>query len=314
MAAAHLRGEVEAPLYVEGAAAQVIAPVTALRRSPADGAMQDSQLLYGEAFRVYDMKGGWAWGQAESDDYVGYVLAEDLGAPLAPSHKLTALRSFIYRTPDIKTRPLMGVSFGAQLCVTGTEDRFAELADGGFIYAAHIAPLGQMETDWVAVARRFIGAPYFWGGRESGGLDCSALVQLALNACGLACPRDTYMQEAVLGTKVETDFDKGAGRYRLLERPCRLFERARQVASCQCASYGGGGRGVRRRLRAYRRNRWAGHLDTALSRLKPLPKAPWCNLLAARRISHRPCRPQRKHRPASPSPYATAPARLSNHG
>lgn len=227
MAAAHLRGEVEAPLYVEGAAAQVIAPVTALRRSPADGAMQDSQLLYGEAFRVYDMKGGWAWGQAESDDYVGYVLAEDLGAPLAPSHKLTALRSFIYRTPDIKTRPLMGVSFGAQLCVTGTEDRFAELADGGFIYAAHIAPLGQMETDWVAVARRFIGAPYFWGGRESGGLDCSALVQLALNACGLACPRDTYMQEAVLGTKVETaapgDIVFWKGHVGFLSAPDRLL-------------------------------------------------------------------------------------------
>ena len=202
MAAAHLRGEVDAPLYVEGETAQVIAPVTALRRSPADGAMQDSQLLYGEAFRVYDMKNGWAWGQAESDDYVGYVLAEDLGAPIAPTHKLDALRSFIYREADIKTRPLMGVSFGARLSVTRDAGKFVELADGGFIYSAHITPLAQMQKDWIGVARRFIGAPYFWGGRESGGLDCSALVQLALNACGFACPRDTYMQEAVLGTEV----------------------------------------------------------------------------------------------------------------
>lgn len=204
LAAAHLRGEVDAPLYVEGEAAQVIAPVTALRRSPADGAMQDSQLLYGEAFRVYDIKNGWAWGQAESDDYVGYVLAEDLGAPLVVTHRLRALRSFIYREPDIKTRPLMGVSFGAQLCVAQKDGKFAALVDGGFVFSAHIAPLAQMENDWISVARRFIGAPYFWGGRESGGLDCSALVQLALNACGLACPRDTYMQEAVLGTDVAT--------------------------------------------------------------------------------------------------------------
>ena len=98
----------------------------------------------------------------------------------------------------------MGVSFGAQLCVAQEEGRFAELVDGGFIYAAHMAPLAQVEADWISVARRFIGLPYFWGGRESGGLDCSALVQLALNACGLACPRDTYMQEAVLGKEVET--------------------------------------------------------------------------------------------------------------
>jgi cell wall-associated NlpC family hydrolase len=164
--------------------------------------MQDTQLLYGEAFRVYDMKNGWAWGQAESDDYVGYVLAEDLGAPLAPTDKLIALRSFIYREPDIKTRPLMSISFGAQLSVTRGEGRFAELVDGGFIYGAHLAPLSQMENDWICVARRFIGAPYFWGGRESSGLDCSALIQLALNACGLVCPRDTYMQEAVLGHEV----------------------------------------------------------------------------------------------------------------
>lgn len=204
MAAAHLRGEVAAPLYVEGEAAQIIAPVTALRRSPADGAMQDTQLLYGEGFRVYDIKNGWAWGQAEADDYVGYVLAEDLGAPIAPTHKLNTLRSFIYRTPDIKTRPLMGVSFGAQIAVKDMHGRFAELVDGGFVYAPHLVALGAYEKDWVGVAQRFIGAPYFWGGRESGGLDCSALIQLALAACGRACPRDTYMQEAVLGTKVTT--------------------------------------------------------------------------------------------------------------
>lgn len=203
LAAAHLRGEVDAPHYSEGEAAQVIAPVTAVRRSPADGAMQDTQLLYGEGFRVYDMKNGWAWGQAVADDYVGYVLAEDLGVVLQPTHKLAVLRSFIYRTPDIKTRPLMGVSFGAQLSVGETVEKFAALEDGGFIYADHIVPLNAYESDWVDVARRFIGAPYFWGGRESGGLDCSALVQLALQACGMACPRDTYMQEAVLGERVD---------------------------------------------------------------------------------------------------------------
>ena len=89
-----------------------------------------------------------------------------------------------------------------RLSVAQEAGKFVELADGGFIYGAHITPLAQTQKDWIGVARRFIGAPYFWGGRESGGLDCSALVQLALNACGLACPRDTYMQEAVLGTEV----------------------------------------------------------------------------------------------------------------
>ena len=203
LAAAHLRGDVDAPKYVEGVTRQISSPVASLRRSPADGAMQDSQLLYGETFRVYDEKNGWAWGQAERDDYVGYVPANAFDAPQKVTHKLTALRSFIYRDADIKTRPLMAVSFGAQLSVSGHSDAFAELAHGGFIYTPHIGALDAYESDAVAVARRFIGAPYLWGGREASGLDCSALVQAALMACGHACPRDSDMQEIALGSKTK---------------------------------------------------------------------------------------------------------------
>ena len=49
------------------------------------------------------------------------------------------------------------------------------------------------------VAERFLGAPYLWGGKTGLGLDCSALVQTALHACGIACPRDSDMQERDLG-------------------------------------------------------------------------------------------------------------------
>ena len=214
LAAAHLRGEVEAPKFVEGVVKQVTSPVATLRRSPADGAMQDTQLLYGETFRVFETKNGWAWGQAESDDYVGYVPDNAFnteGEPVQPStHWLTALRSFVYRDADIKSRPLMAISFGARLAVTATENNFAALAGGGFLYAPHMAPIDAFETDPVAVARRFIGAPYFWGGREATGLDCSALVQAALMACGFACPRDSDMQEAALGVPLGVALGGGA--------------------------------------------------------------------------------------------------------
>ena len=119
LAAEHLRGEIDAPVYARGHDRAVIAPVTALRRAPAHGAMMDTQLLLGEKFRVYEERGPWVWGQAQSDDYVGYVLAEDLGVDIATTHRVTALRSFIYTDPDIKSRPLMAVSMGAHVRITG---------------------------------------------------------------------------------------------------------------------------------------------------------------------------------------------------
>ncbi len=57
------------------------------------------------------------------------------------------------------------------------------------------------------MAERFIGVPYLWGGKTSLGLDCSALVQVSLNACGVACPRDSYMQEGALGKAIDPGAD-----------------------------------------------------------------------------------------------------------
>ena len=37
------------------------------------------------------------------------------------------------------------------------------------------------------------------GRQDSLGIDCSGLVQIALNACGTLCPRDSDMQQAALG-------------------------------------------------------------------------------------------------------------------
>ena len=80
LAAAHLKGKVEAARFVEGETCSVIARAAPrLRAAPSDDAAQDSELLFGESFTVYERKDGWAWGQAASDHYVGYVREAALG-------------------------------------------------------------------------------------------------------------------------------------------------------------------------------------------------------------------------------------------
>ena len=70
--------------------------------------------------------------------------------------------------------------------------------------------LDQLHTDPAAVAAQFIGTPYLWGGRTAQGLDCSALVQLAFGACGVLCPRDSDMQQAWFGERIDAWQTPGA--------------------------------------------------------------------------------------------------------
>ena len=208
LAATYLRGKVKAKRYVEGQIWQVRTAVAPLRRKPLPDAPLDTEALYGETVFVYDQKDGWAWVQLTRDRYTGYMPSSCLTTSLrAPTHRVSALRTFVYPRPDIKVPPKEALSFNALLTLVDHDGDFAALSDGGYIYAAHTVPLVSFNPDFVAVARKFVGTPYLWGGRQSFGIDCSGLVQLTLESAGIQAPRDTDMQEAELGTALEDPYD-----------------------------------------------------------------------------------------------------------
>ena len=192
-----LQGLVAAARYETSKPRQVAVPTAALRKAAHPMAEQWDQLLFGELFRVLEVKDGFAWGQAARDGYVGFVAEDDLAALGEPAtHRVAVPRTYAFAEPNIKARPVGLYSLNALTAIEATEGRFAKGEGTGWFVAAHLAPIGVAQADYVAVARSFLGAPYQWGGRESLGLDCSGLVQQALAACGRAVPRDTDMQFA----------------------------------------------------------------------------------------------------------------------
>lgn len=198
LAAAHLKGQVEAERFVEGVAYQVSAGVAPLRKAPAGDAEQVSQALHGETFVVYEERCGFGWGQSTYDDYVGWADMAALSAPPVPvTHTVSALRTYVFSEPDLKSAPCFLLSLNARIVAEGREGRFVKAARAGWVFEGHLAPLGVAAPDPAGVAERFLGAPYQWGGKESLGLDCSGLVQMALRACGIAAPRDSDMLRSI---------------------------------------------------------------------------------------------------------------------
>ncbi len=200
IAAAHLAGQVEAGRFVEGQRETILHGIADMRGEPSPGASLTTQALRGEHVTVYEVEEGWAWGQLEYDGYVGYLPAAALG-PAGPvaTHRVSVLSTFLYPGPSMKLPAVDALPLNALLAVTAREGDFARIGIEGYVWAGHLAPADVHEPDFVAIAERFIGVPYLWGGKTVRGIDCSGLVQTALRACAVSAPRDTDMQEKTLG-------------------------------------------------------------------------------------------------------------------
>ena len=173
-----------------------------LHARPDDHSPQVTEALPGEALSVVLTRpDGWAWLRTVADGYLGFARTGTL-LPQAPDNalKITALRGHIYAEPSIKAGLVGEVCLGARVASTGAavteHGRGWREVEGGWLRESCLEPLP--DADPAALALRFLGTPYVWGGRSGWGVDCSGLTQLVFAAFDRALPRDADMQQDAL--------------------------------------------------------------------------------------------------------------------
>lgn len=192
-----LAGTLFAPHYARPMERRCVVPVAPVRAKADDGAELISELLHGEAFQVIDLSGGWAWGYAAHDHYVGYVREDALGIARPGAWRVSARMVTLRDAPAANAGTLGTLSMGA--IVDGSVGDGYLLTDEGEIDRTEIVAL-ETRLDPVEQAEKLLGAPYLLGGRSAEGIDCSGLVQIALSFAGIAAPRDSDQQAESLGT------------------------------------------------------------------------------------------------------------------
>lgn len=186
-------GDHFAPHYAAPMMGSVVAPYVAMRSAPDLNAPMVSELLYGEAFALLDVTGGWAWGYSHADHRVGYVAVDSLGATIAPTHYVIRDDVVIHSAMDSASGGSAILPFGA-LLMGDVQGNWLAISTG-FIPLSAVAEVDS-PLDRISAATHFVGTPYLTGGRTAKGMDAAALVQISAQAAGLSLPRDADLQQA----------------------------------------------------------------------------------------------------------------------
>ena len=182
----------------------IIVPSSPMRLKPDDSSELETECLFGETVEVIDEYLEWVFCKLLIDNYFGWIKKKHLGNLPTSTHRIKVKRSLLLEMNNVKSNHIHYLPLGAQICINNKRGNWAEVTLSkkhnhsiGFVPSKHIIKNNAKINDWVSTAETMIGTPYKWGGRDTLGLDCSALLQLSYQSYGINIPRNTTDQMKV---------------------------------------------------------------------------------------------------------------------
>jgi len=199
-------------------AAVVVKPVANMYSAATEDSDVVSQAICGSSVVLIEEKGEWVKVRTP-DDYPGwmplaslrrYGSGEHVYATAGKVVQVASLFANVYREPSVtEHQPVLTLPFEARLEVApeakNDAGRWIEvrLPDerAAWIQRGDIDPDPQPLTvpATIALAKRFLGLAYTWGGTSSFGFDCSGFTQMLVRRRGIVMPRDADLQAAWQG-------------------------------------------------------------------------------------------------------------------
>ena len=171
-----------------------------MKSEPSEKSPLETECLFGETVEILEECLDWVYCRLNTDSYYGWVKRKGLGKLKNPTHRVFTNRSFIYTDKNQKSNCLLYLPLGAKLLIDNIESEWAQVSlycheiQVGYVPSSHIVCLDHKVRDWVNIAELLVGTPYKWGGRDTVGIDCSALLQLSYQTYGEYIPRNTSQQ------------------------------------------------------------------------------------------------------------------------
>ena len=179
----------------------IIQSSTSMKSKPSENSSIETECLFGETVEVLDENLDWVYCKLITDNYYGWVKKSRIAKFRKATHRVLNIRTFIYKDADVKSDILLYLPMGANLVVQEINSNWAEIhflinnmIKVGYVPVKHIVKLNHKVSDWVKIAQSLEGIPYKWGGRDTVGIDCSALLQLSYQTYGQVISRNTSDQ------------------------------------------------------------------------------------------------------------------------